>query len=200
VAVIPQLRAALLDARNWASELPGAENPLVSFRDVRLEGARLVHPLAALTVRQKVVPLDTPVARFGATRPSDGTRFSVTVAAQDGGLAAEPVEDPFAPAQFQNMSDEEKLTGRSFVPLRSGWRFAAERYAFDYDDAVRAYDVNITYETVTVLAQDGPAAASAPHRLPDALLQRGALIGAAGQAAIRRTGTERYRADAPVTV
>lgn len=196
VPVMDDLVKALADPRNWTSELPRGEHPLVSFRDAKLAEARLVHPLATLTVRQRVVPLDVPISRYGSTRPSDGNRFSISVVGPDGAAApldAVPLTDAFAPAQFQEMSDADKLTKPSFVQMTSGYSFGDDETVFDFG---AREDVNIGYETHTILTMDDtPVIAGKVHALTPAVLDSASLSGPAGRAAIWRSGSERYRSE-----
>lgn len=75
VDVTALLREALGDARNWSGELPSGEHPLVTLHEVPGASGVLVHPLAVLTVRQRVVPLNRHISRFGNTAPG-GTAAS----------------------------------------------------------------------------------------------------------------------------
>jgi hypothetical protein len=123
IAVLPQLIAALSNPANWQSVLPDARHLLVTLRGTPVD-AILVHPLGGLSVAQKVVPLDIPIARFGGSQPSDGTLFSiVNVTAGGGSLESGdlvPVRDDFAPAQFFEKTDAEKLSAESFVQYPAG--------------------------------------------------------------------------------
>ena len=213
VAVLPLLREALLDARNWSSELQKDEHPLVTLRSVQVAGARLMHPLATLTVRQRIVPLDQPVTRFGSTRPSDGPRFSIAARETSGAplaVVARSVLDSFAPAQFRDMTDDEKLSSPSFVAMPAGLTFGSQMYDLAY---APAHDINIGYTTVVVTsgkelatAASSPApvvaattgvaaggAATPPHIVPAAVLETAVPQGASARSPLWRTGRERFR-------
>jgi hypothetical protein len=78
-----------------------------------------------LTVSQKVVPLNLPIDLFGNLRPADGNLFSIsgvqlgestTIANPD------PAKEHFAPAQFFDKSDADKLSDKSFERYDSGIR------------------------------------------------------------------------------
>jgi hypothetical protein len=208
--VLPDLRNALTDPRNWSTDLPPDEHPLVTVRASRLD-ARLMHPLAAVTIRQRIVPLDRTITRIGAARPHDGSRFSVTAADARGGapfVTPTTVTDLFAPAQFRDMRDEEKLTAPSFEQMPSGLRFTATEYALAYQPA---FDVNIGYTTLMVAsagdllapplptppvaAATAPVATAPPHVIPAPVLERAVPYGASAKAAIWKTGRERFRSE-----
>ncbi len=123
VAVLPQLIAALSNPTNWRSVLPDTRHLLVTLRSAPLD-AVLVHPLGGLSVAQTVVPLDIPIARFGSSKPSDGTLFSIANVTAGGGTLESSdlatVRDDFAPAQFFEKTDAEKLSAESFVQYPAG--------------------------------------------------------------------------------
>ncbi len=205
VEIRPQLVEALRDARNWTGQL--AEHPLVSLRDHGEPAAEkfLVHPLSTLTIRQRVVPLDTKITRFGNAAPGDADFFALDVLREDGTplsdefVNVDAVEDYFAPAQFQELTDAQKLGSASFKLMHSGINFDVDEILYEYDPAL---DVDIEFETVVYNpapggAPDEPArnVLAAPQGISTLLLETAANIGAAGQARVRQTGAERYRAD-----
>lgn len=127
--VMPLLLAAFNDASNWVAEPPAGRHLLVSTREiVPPVGAPpkvIAQPYGVLTVSQKVVPLNLTIEKFGALRPADGNRFSInglqlgqstTIANPD------PAKEHFAPAQFFEKSDADKLADKSFERYDSGVR------------------------------------------------------------------------------
>lgn len=177
--VRPMLLEALRDVRNWSGVVQA--HPLVTLRDVAGMGEQLlVHPLSALTVSQRVAPLGTKIDRFGNAAPADGDLFTLEVVGADGDLRVTPVTDQFAPAQFRDMSDAEKLAGPAFVAMQSGLTLAADEIDFPYDPAL---DVDMTYETA-VYREPGEtqAAQLGPQALSARLMEIAADAGAAAQA------------------
>ena len=115
------LGTALADPRNWNSQLPAGLASLVSVREVDDATAIFAHPLARLEVHENVVPLDLAITRFGEAVPSGATTFSITafdVGTQSGTYSS--VEDQFAPAQFFDLSDTDKLARPSFELHNAG--------------------------------------------------------------------------------
>ena len=109
-----QLRAVLGDAKSWTTELPLGQTRIVSLRESAADGTLRVHPLGTLTVRQSVVPLNLTrdIDKFNDSPIAGVRRFTVTrvvVGTGTGTEATGPVQDDFAPAQFFQMSDDEKL-------------------------------------------------------------------------------------------
>ena len=69
---------------------------------------------------QKVVPLKVRIDRMGSQRPSDGREFQITEVQPEAN--PEAVQESFAPAQFFDLTDEEKLSSASFKQFESGVR------------------------------------------------------------------------------
>jgi hypothetical protein len=154
VAVLPLLTQAL-DARdNWTEEKPADRHRLESLRALPT-GASVpvrVHPVGTIAISQKVVPLGIAIDRIGAQRPADARTFAldqVTVNG-DGQPAPPPAEESFAPAQFFDLTDADKLASPSFKTFPSGVRvgdadrmrtgYAAARevkYELKYIDSAR---------------------------------------------------------------
>ena len=120
IDVVPILLGEIDKRENWKALPPSSSNLLVSMR--QLDPAMLVlHPFGALTVSQRSVPLDLTLDKVGSRKPQDATRLDITAASS--GSAAYPltvVNEQFAPAQFQTMSDAEKLSRPSYQHLKGG--------------------------------------------------------------------------------
>jgi hypothetical protein len=126
LAVLPLIVAAL-DARdNWTEELPAGRHRLESLRALPTGASEpvRVHPVGTIAISQKIVPLNIAIDRIGAQRPSD-TRTCAIAGVTVGGqtqATPPPAEESFAPAQFFDLSDEEKLASPSFKTFASGVR------------------------------------------------------------------------------
>jgi hypothetical protein len=92
----------------------------VSLR--KLEASELVlHPLGALAVTQRAVPLAFTLDKVGSQKPGDVNRVDITAAVNQGvSLPLAEVDEQFAIAQFQKLSDAEKLSRPSFQPIKGG--------------------------------------------------------------------------------
>jgi Family of unknown function (DUF6603) len=123
--------AALVEAIKavsaWTAQLPPSGDMLASFRPLPPADGIVAHPLGDLTLRQRVVPLNLTISKFGNATPSGARSFqlSASVNGTPASPAPQPVKDYFAPAQFFEMTDDEKLARPSFEPLESGIRFGA---------------------------------------------------------------------------
>lgn len=121
-ALQARLAEEILRAENWAA-LPQAQaEAVVSLRRVEpLPGTVLVHPLGGLGFRQRLLPLNKALRRFGTAQVSDPGGFAIGGLRLGGAaVAARPVEDDFAPGEFESLSDDEKLTRPAFESLPAG--------------------------------------------------------------------------------
>lgn len=136
--VLPKVEQALGDDRNWSAQLPEGGDSLVSLREIPDDEKRLLaHPLGRVEVRQQVVPLGFEIEKFGSNRPADFTRFDVvdvTFNGESGDSSAgtgvrdpEPLREKFAPAQFLEMSKDEKLSKPSFERYEAGREVTNDR-------------------------------------------------------------------------
>ncbi len=131
------LVAALNAAASWEVEAPKTALPGgVVLRPVGATTAApfLLDPRGALVLRQRVVPLGVALGKYGAgpIAPTTGRRFDLTALVVGGtphpvatDKAVETVRDFFAPDQFQQLTDAEKLSLPSFQVLPCGLRLAS---------------------------------------------------------------------------
>lgn len=125
IPVMPILQAEIDKADNWRALLPAANNLLVSLRQMPPEEAALIlHPLGTLQLSQRALPLELKLDKVGTQKPNDVNRLSIAVTG--GGLAKKDDSfEQFAPAQFQNFSDSDKLSRPAFAPEKSGLKLSA---------------------------------------------------------------------------
>jgi hypothetical protein len=120
--VIGPLTEALKAPSSWSAQLPSGAETAVTLRGATPSQTDIVvHPMGSLTVREKIVPLDVPVTKFGNATPADGSEFSIAAAKLGSNAAAlSAVEDYFARAQFQDMPDAEKISAPAFERFHCG--------------------------------------------------------------------------------
>ena len=137
VDVLPLLAAELAKPESWRTRSPARGAPLVNLRALEAaESDVVLHPLGALLVQQRAVPLDITVDKVGNERSADVSRCSVSVA--PGGLVkVSDAVDNFALAQFQNLSDAQKLSLPAFEPEHAGLELASDGTALASFRAVR---------------------------------------------------------------
>lgn len=191
VAVIG-LRAAIEDSRNWSGSNPPAGFSVVSLTGAATSARTPLDPLGAATLRQKVVPLETEIQKFGEYRPFVHDRFFRSSVTLIGAGPGEPVdvsklEDDFAPAKFFDLSDADKLSMDSYVPMEAGFTVNTDRVAIG-----SAGSQVLTYETDFITAE------GETFEDPNVyVLTRTQLLGmlkrsASALGGIRRAGAQRY--------
>ena len=197
------LVAALADARSWSARLPAGSQMLVSLRK-RAEGGVLMHPLGELSVRQQVVPLGIRIDRYAGGVPGAERRFDITHAR----VGVDPVADLpavsefFAPAEFIDMSDDEKLARPSFESLTAGVSLQSAGTSYGGQDPASSEEAvasDMDFDDVIVDADGATVVpdadvATGPGILRGDLAVLAATFGPAGRSALRATGQARFRA------
>jgi hypothetical protein len=125
IAVMPMFKSEFEKGDNWRAMLPAASNLLVTLRKMPAEeAAHVLHPVGVLRITQRMLPLGLKLDKVGNQKPNDVNRLSVAVSG--GGLTkrADTFEQ-FAPAQFQDMADGDKLSRPAFGPERAGLDLSA---------------------------------------------------------------------------
>ncbi len=147
IFVLPLLEIEIAKAANWRALPPPSTNLLVSLRKLELPGDELVlHPLGTLEVSQNLVPLGFTLEKVGAQKPADANRFTVGVAA--GGLSKKgDARRGFAPAQFKQMSDAQKLSAPAFQDEVSGLQLGVAGADLRTGRAVKR---SLRYEVTTI--------------------------------------------------
>ena len=153
------VRDALAEPAAWQAVLTAQGRQVVTLRDDPQDPPLLIHPLGELEGRQRVVPLETTISRVGpATVPADETRVNLgqpTLAPYPlvpGGAgvpvgAVSPLTDHFAPGQFLDLSDEDKLRRPAFEDMLAGVRLGANGSGIITDEA-DATQSDLHYDTV----------------------------------------------------
>ena len=141
---------ALTDRGNWGAALPEAERPGVTLRDAATDDI-VAHPLATISVRQRVLPLHTLITRLGAHVPKGGpASYRVVLAGDDttDGLEVAPLTDKFALGQFQARTDDQRLTESDFVDRTAGYSVHAGAVGRVPD--AQALDSSLAFETLVI--------------------------------------------------
>ncbi|MGK2902133.1 MAG: DUF6603 domain-containing protein [Mycobacterium sp.] len=120
IHVLPALAAELSKADSWQAVPPPNANLLVTLRTLPAAQSKVVlHPLGALQVLQRLAPLDSKLDRIGAQKPADGNRFSLS-AASPTFTKRRDVDAQFAPAQYEDLSDADRLSRQAFEQRHGG--------------------------------------------------------------------------------
>jgi hypothetical protein len=140
------VRDALSSADAWSAALPAGQSSMVVLAPTA--GSVIpAHPLAAVSCQQEVAPLGLTITHVGnqplaapATVDVTGLQLANTATGD-----VSPVTEPFAAAQFLNLTDDQALSRPSFEPMRAGLSAGG-----DTVDAGNATVVAATYKTVAV--------------------------------------------------
>lgn len=181
----PALHEALATPAAWASTVPPGLAAAVTAPASGEAPTSRLEPCATLTVTQKVVPLDRQITAFAHGRPDGVDRFQVTgvrfgaaaVPAQE----IAPVTEWFAPAQFEEMSEADKLSRPGFEQMVGGVSIGAATIRAGAP-LVRALD----YDTVVIV--DGQRQEPPRYRPTRDLQLEGTLAAASARPPLRATG------------
>ena len=136
--VLPLLTEALTARDNWEEERASTQHRLESLREIEAATPSTirVHPVGTIRISQKVAPLNIQIDRIGSQRPADARSFRIEQLQVGSGPAVTnppAAQESFAPAQFFDMSDEDKLESPSFKSFDSGIQVGdAERVRTGY--------------------------------------------------------------------
>jgi hypothetical protein len=124
IPVLPILQAEIAKSESWRAMPPTSSHLLVSLQKLPGDGPLVLHPLGVLRISQRALPLELKLDKVGSQKPSDVNRLSIAVTG--GGLErkADALER-FAPAQFQDFSDADKLSRPAFSSEHSGVEVSA---------------------------------------------------------------------------
>lgn len=120
VDVMPIFLGEINKQSNWKALPPPSTNLLVTLHAVD-PSLLVLHPFGSLTLTQRALPLNLTLDKVGNQKPDDVNRVDITQVASAGAnlpLSDEP--EQFALAQFQDMSDSDKLSRPSYQELKGG--------------------------------------------------------------------------------
>jgi hypothetical protein len=131
----PALQDAVQDVRNWTAEPPPGSVAVVSLAAASA-GEQPIDPLGAARLQQRVCPLEVKLQRFGALEALGPAKFDLETAVPavvvNNTLNLERkdvrfVNEAFAPAQYFQMKDSEKLSSPSFQKLKGGFTVSPKK-------------------------------------------------------------------------
>ncbi|HYR91491.1 MAG TPA: DUF6603 domain-containing protein [Terriglobia bacterium] len=140
------------DTRNWRAELPSNNHLHVSLRKINPPvGAELlvIHPAGVLTFSERSLPLeDYSIQKFGNKKPLSENKFKLSNASSNGmpiPADYQSVRELFAPGNFTELSDSDKLSRRSFEKLPSGFKLTGTSDLRTTLPVVRPVDYELSY-------------------------------------------------------
>lgn len=169
--------------QNWAAQ-PPAGLSVVSLREIMpVEGEIRVHPLGGLKFVQTRVPFNITLAKFGHAFVEGNNSFKITgITLEDDTKpqAYKTIKAAFAPAQFLELTELEKLTCPPFEYFDCGMEIEFDKVDIDdqYDSAEFGYE--------TILVDDEDIRPAAKLELTSAEIAASVLTGPAGQSPLRK--------------
>lgn len=146
------LQRELGDTRNWRADLPPNNHLHVSLRKIELPAATdmlVIHPAGVLTFSQRSLPLEGfEIQKFGNKKPLAENKFKLAGANTDGveiPADYQGTREQFAPGNFLELSDSEKLSRKSFDSLPSGFKLTATSDLLTTLPVVRPVDYELSY-------------------------------------------------------
>jgi hypothetical protein len=200
VDVSQLITTSLIDPRNWESQLPYGVSPLVSTRANGDQTSIMAYPSSNLEVHQSVAPLDITIACFGGAPISGATNFAITAFTVGGtALSLVTIQDDFAPAQFFQLTDEEKLARPSYELHDAGVQTDQNLLATG-NSIIKPIQYETFYiDSVNAAVRTDPGLPTIPLSIGD--LQATILSGASGKSVFRNSGSNRFTAPGnPVAV
>src|SRR6185312_7735926 len=113
INVLDQLGEALGLPTSGRTQPGATETHGVALRALPPAGPKapiVLDPLGRVLVSQQVAPLNTDIDIFGGAPVAEPRRFTLTATLGGAPLDGPPHQEPFAPAQFVAMTDDEKLS------------------------------------------------------------------------------------------
>jgi hypothetical protein len=129
VDVLPLLAAEIVKVEGWLTRLPANRGALVNLRTLPAGDGLVLHPLGALVVRQRAIPLDVRLDRVGGRRARDGRRVSVAPIPGSGLVQTAVTPDKFAMGQYQDLSEAQQLSQPGYTDQDAGLELAGEQGA-----------------------------------------------------------------------
>ena len=151
----PLLEAALKDSRSWESLLPATAFRAVSLAAPEGSTLTLVDPVGVLRGHQKVLPFNRTLEKFGEAKVEGVNRFDHQLGGRGivGGGRTTRSRDFFAAAQYQELTDAEKLSRDSYEPMDSGVAIGTAAATNGFTRSVP-----VEFETIIIDAPDGDIA------------------------------------------
>ncbi len=135
VEVLPLIDKAISENENWISSLPPGQvsnvilrNTTEDLKSTPSEAAStqpiLADPLSRIEIIQQVTPLGIRIDKLGFQRVKGARKFDIAAETSGGNsLIGKDLDDHFAPAMFIEMEDAEKISRKSFEPMKAGRSF-----------------------------------------------------------------------------
>ncbi|MDJ0628351.1 MAG: hypothetical protein QNJ44_08845 [Rhodobacter sp.] len=119
IAALPILKAELEKDANWQALPPPGASLSVSLRAIEPEAELVLHPVGALRITQRALPLELSIEKVGNQSVSDVTRLALDFSAA-GLTETGKVREPFATAQFRDLNADARLSAPGYEDQVAG--------------------------------------------------------------------------------
>ena len=123
INILPQFIEIIQKKEQWSTVLSTGKNLTVSLRklDEATESLLVLHPAGSLVLQQKLLPLKVNIDKIGNQKTADVKQLIIESALSCTiPLSIKEVQESFARAQYQNLSNAEKLSKPSFEKMQGG--------------------------------------------------------------------------------
>lgn len=144
--VMPVLQAEFGKRENWIALPPTKTAIGVSLRKLEEQEGLVLHPIGALRVSQRAIPLNLGITKFGNQTIADISKATLDVSAA-GFVAKKTVKEPFATAQFRDLSSTDKLSAPGFEKQDAGVDISVSGSDTQTSHAVKRV---VTHELITI--------------------------------------------------
>ncbi len=140
-----RLKLEIGNDQNWKAEIPANNSLHVTIKKLEQSpGKLIVHPFGVLTFSEQTVPLEISINKFGDRKPKDDiNKFEIKPS--DTGISSTPVTEQFAPANFFNLKDSEKLARPSFEHMKSGFAMTGSSITKVPAMVIKSVDYELAY-------------------------------------------------------
>jgi hypothetical protein len=138
------LEKELTRKESWSGIQPDGAGSIAVLKDTAPGNSLVLHPLSSVTLMQRLMPFEKTIRRYGGARPAGGPVLFRLTELQAGNVAVptpEPVLADFAPGQFDELTEDEKLSRPAFEALPAGGRAALSGFL----GSDRAYPISMDY-------------------------------------------------------
>jgi hypothetical protein len=179
-----RLLEALRAPASWKGELMAGVSRPVSLSDASNSDTPLFDPVGVPAVRQTIVPLNRKLDRYAEGRIGGPGRYDVRAARVGTAPATHrPAHELFAAAQFEQMTDAEKLSRPSFEKMDAGALLASEAISV----GPKAQGAGL-FEQIKLGDDETPTTAT----LPSEQILASSRSGAASLRGLRVQGADRF--------
>lgn len=197
------LLSELSDPQRMLPEAPVGGQGLVTLAAVDTGTIPIAHPLGRITITQKAVPFDVTIDRLGVRKLTEGSvrfsRPSVLVGNQPTEASA-TVSDFFARGQFMELSEQERIGGKSFERFPCGVTVGTDAYRTSGTGVTleATYEEKILEPEPAITRFPWATFALANRGLSDGLMDAHIALGAAAKSV--RATTQKLAAGGPGAV